>query len=266
MPEEPSIAPAIAPRQAACSASRDAPRCPVAEYGPRAARAGCVRARNSHDAAAASRAACSPARWISAGLSRALSGTAGRCQRASRRSPPPGQPRFARDGRDRRVPGLLVAHGFFVHGDFAAGGRISGRPWVAPRPGCWQKGQPAPGTGDACEQPAAPGLLGAAELAAAPCRSRVGLNVPGPFHGDGLGNHRMHHVGSWRPGRPPRALLLALSLPGTTLLRRRTHRSVAAYLGVRTRRRALGLRLDRGGRAQTSRMPANRPAGSVPRR
>jgi hypothetical protein len=51
-----------------------------------------------------------------------------------------------------------------------------------------------PGTGDGDEQPRVSGPPGAAKLAGAARGSRVGLNLPGPIRGDGLGNHRVHDI------------------------------------------------------------------------
>src|SRR5215472_16052197 len=37
-------------------------------------------------------------------------------------------------------------------------------------------------------------MPGTAEVAGEPCHSGMGLQLPGPFRGDGLGNHRMHDI------------------------------------------------------------------------
>jgi hypothetical protein len=69
----------------------------------------------------------------------------------------------------------------------------SGRLWAA-KPGVRPRGRGGPGTQDAYEQPDAPGPPGAAQPAGAPRRSRVGLELPDPFRGDGLASHRMHDI------------------------------------------------------------------------
>ena len=97
---------------------------------------------------------------------------------------------------------------------------VSGWPRAAQRPTGEREGRAAAGTPDGQERPPAPG---AAELAGLPCRSRTGAEFPGPFRSDGLGNHRVHDILLAR-GPPFRALLLTLSLRGTTVPRRRTHR------------------------------------------
>ena len=62
------------------------------------------------------------------------------------------------------------------------------------RPRRWQLGRHSPATREADEPPRAADLPGAAELIGAPRRSRMGVKLPGPFRGDGLGNHRVHDI------------------------------------------------------------------------
>jgi hypothetical protein len=81
--------------------------------------------------------------------------------------------------------------GLFVHDRFAGGD--SGCPRAAQWRGRWQ-GRRAPAMREAGEPPGAAAVPGAAEVAGAPCRSGMGVKLPGPFRGDGLGNHRMHDI------------------------------------------------------------------------
>lgn len=80
----------------------------------------------------------------------------------------------------------------FVHGGLAV--LDSGCPRATQRPGRRRHGGPAPATRETNEPPRAAGLPGAAELMGAPCRSGMGVKLPGPLRGDGLGNHRVHDI------------------------------------------------------------------------
>jgi hypothetical protein len=104
---------------------------------------------------------------------------------------------------------------------------ISGCPWSAQRPLRRPGSRRAPGTRGAHEQPRAAGMPGAAELAGAPCISRMGPDVPGPFRDDGLGNHRMHDI-PLGYGPPCSGAVVTLSSGGLTVSRRRTHRRLPA--------------------------------------
>jgi len=68
----------------------------------------------------------------------------------------------------------------------------SGCPRATQRPGRRLHGRPAPAERDADEPPRAAALPGAAELMGVSCRSGMGVKLPGPLRGDGLGNHRVH--------------------------------------------------------------------------
>jgi hypothetical protein len=70
----------------------------------------------------------------------------------------------------------------------------SGCPRATQPPGRWQHGRHAPATREADEPPRAADLPGAAKLMGAPGRSSMGVKLPGPFGGDGLGNHRVHDI------------------------------------------------------------------------
>jgi len=63
----------------------------------------------------------------------------------------------------------------------------SGCPWAAQRPGRSQQGPAGPAKRQAHELPR---VRGAAELAGAPRRGRLGVKLPGPFLGDRLGHYR----------------------------------------------------------------------------
>jgi hypothetical protein len=70
----------------------------------------------------------------------------------------------------------------------------SGCPRATQRPDRWPHGRPAPATREADEPPRGADLPGAAELMGAPCRSGMGVKLPGPLRGDGRGNHRVHDI------------------------------------------------------------------------
>jgi hypothetical protein len=82
------------------------------------------------------------------------------------------------------------------------------------------------------EPPRAAAVPGTAEVAGALGRSGIGLKLPGPFRGDGLGNHRMHDI-LLTCGTTCSGLSLTLSLRGTTVWQRRTHRFRRAAERVR---------------------------------
>lgn len=62
------------------------------------------------------------------------------------------------------------------------------------RPGRRRHGRRSLATREADEPPRAADLPGAAELISEPRRSGMGVKLPGPFRGDGLGNHRVHDI------------------------------------------------------------------------
>jgi hypothetical protein len=112
-------------------------------------------------------------------------------------------------------------------------------------------------TPDGYERPPTPGVPGAAELAGAPRRRRMSPEFPGPFRSDSLSNHRMHDI-LLACGPPCRARSLTLSLRGTTVPRRRTHRPSHRGLTDVTRS-GHRVRLPVGIRPTAMTRPANVP-------
>ena len=70
----------------------------------------------------------------------------------------------------------------------------SGRLRATQRPGRWRRGRHSLATREADEPPGAADLPGAAQLIDVPRCSGMGAKLPGPFRGDGLGNHRVHDI------------------------------------------------------------------------
>src|SRR5215467_4918509 len=58
----------------------------------------------------------------------------------------------------------------------------------------WQQGRRTAVLREAGKPPGAAAVPGAAEMAGAHCRGGMGVQLPGPFRGNGLGDYRMHDI------------------------------------------------------------------------